>query len=128
MANVSWFTIGVMAPSMEQALTALRSLEQSQDSDPQPTHFIYWDPSCSADPDFAGPRWILDTDEPSTTAQSDLDGDGQCNYLARINLDVNSPPVGTQPWMVNCDGSSWESNDVTIVLGGSAAPTASPTA
>ena len=30
MPNVSWFTIGVMAPSMEQALTALRSLAQSQ--------------------------------------------------------------------------------------------------
>ena len=34
MANVSWFTIGVMAPSMEQALTALRSLEQSQQWEP----------------------------------------------------------------------------------------------
>ena len=30
MANASWFTIGVMAPSMEKAITALRSLEQSQ--------------------------------------------------------------------------------------------------
>ena len=30
MAQASWFTIGVMAPSREQALTALRSLEQSQ--------------------------------------------------------------------------------------------------
>ena len=34
MANVSWFTIGVMAPSREQALTALRSLEQSQHWEP----------------------------------------------------------------------------------------------
>ena len=34
MANASWFTIGVMAPSMEQALTALRSLEQSQQWEP----------------------------------------------------------------------------------------------
>ena len=31
MASANWFTIGVMAPSMEQALAALRSLEQSQD-------------------------------------------------------------------------------------------------
>ena len=36
MANASWFTIGVMAPSMEKAITALRSLEQSQDWEPLP--------------------------------------------------------------------------------------------
>ena len=34
MANASWFTIGVMAPSMEKAITALRSLEQSQQWEP----------------------------------------------------------------------------------------------
>lgn len=34
MASASWFTIGVMAPSMEQALAALRSLEQSQEWEP----------------------------------------------------------------------------------------------
>ena len=34
MAQASWFTIGVMAPSREQALTALRSLEQSQQWEP----------------------------------------------------------------------------------------------
>ena len=34
MAAAHWFTIGVMAPSMEQALAALRSLEQSQQWDP----------------------------------------------------------------------------------------------
>ena len=30
MATAHWFTIGVMAPSMDQALSALRNLEQSQ--------------------------------------------------------------------------------------------------
>lgn len=34
MAKASWFTVGIMAPSMEQALTALRSLEQSQRWEP----------------------------------------------------------------------------------------------
>ena len=34
MAAAHWFTIGVMAPSREQALTALRSLEQSQQWEP----------------------------------------------------------------------------------------------
>ena len=34
MANASWFTVGVMAPSAAQALEALRSLERSQTWDP----------------------------------------------------------------------------------------------
>jgi hypothetical protein len=34
MGNARWFTIGVMAPSMDQALSALRSLEQSQQWEP----------------------------------------------------------------------------------------------
>ena len=34
MATAHWFTIGVMAPSMDQALAALRSLELSQQWDP----------------------------------------------------------------------------------------------
>ena len=33
MATAHWFTIGVMAPSMDQALSALRNLEQSQQWD-----------------------------------------------------------------------------------------------
>ena len=34
MANASWFTVGVMAPSAKQALAALRALETSQGWDP----------------------------------------------------------------------------------------------
>ena len=34
MTNASWYTIGVMAPSMDKAITALRSLEQSQQWEP----------------------------------------------------------------------------------------------
>ena len=34
MATARWFTIGVMAPSKDQALSALRSLEQSQEWEP----------------------------------------------------------------------------------------------
>ena len=34
MADASWFTIGVMAPSIDQALSALRSLEKSQQWEP----------------------------------------------------------------------------------------------
>ena len=49
MANASWFTIGVMAPSMEKAITALRSLEQSQQ----------WEPLQLVDsPDEPGPVFL----------------------------------------------------------------------
>ncbi len=34
MANASWFTVGVMAPSAKQALAALRALETCQGWDP----------------------------------------------------------------------------------------------
>ena len=34
MANASWFTVGVMAPSAKQALAALRALETSHGWDP----------------------------------------------------------------------------------------------
>ena len=34
LSQSNWFTIGVMAPSTEQALSALRSLEQSQQWEP----------------------------------------------------------------------------------------------
>ena len=34
MANASWFTVGVMAPSAKKALAALRALETSQGWDP----------------------------------------------------------------------------------------------
>ena len=49
MTNASWFTIGVMAPSIEQALAALRSLEQSQQ----------WEPLELVDsPEEAGPVFL----------------------------------------------------------------------
>jgi len=49
MATARWFTIGVMAPSMEQALAALRSLERSQE----------WEPLELVDsPDVPGPVFL----------------------------------------------------------------------
>ena len=49
MATALWFTIGVMAPSKDQALSALRSLEQSQQ----------WEPMELVDsPEEAGPVFL----------------------------------------------------------------------
>ena len=76
-------------------------------------YWLYWDPDCSG----AGggtTRWIFDSNAPSTTAASDLDGDRRCNYLARIDSDdSSSPPQGLATWRAWCS-SAWTDTDVTI--------------
>ena len=54
------------------------------------SYWLYWDPDCGGNGGTA--RWILDTDVPSTTAASHLDGDGFCNDEADINSDDSSSP------------------------------------
>ena len=36
---------------------------------------LYWDPDCNGDWFGGEGRWIFDNDEPSVTAESDLDGE-----------------------------------------------------
>ena len=75
------------------------------------TLHIYWDPDCDGGGGTA--RWILDSDAPSTSAAEDLDGDGSCNYNARIDSSASwSPPSGTSTWRIVCDGD-WIDNDLT---------------
>eukprot|EP00964_Phaeocystis_antarctica_P154485 scaffold123204_cov60-Phaeocystis_antarctica.AAC.1 len=75
-------------------------------------YWLYWDPDCGGSGGTA--RWILDSEAPSTTAASDLDGDGSCNYWARIDLDdLSSPPQGLAVWRAYCS-SGWTDTDVTI--------------
>ena len=59
---------------------------------------LYWDFSCDGDSDNA--RWVLDSDEPSTTAEKDLDGDGACSYAGRIVSNSPRPPYGMHSWRV----------------------------
>ena len=74
--------------------------------------YIYWDPDCNGAGEPA--RWIVKDLAPSTSASSDLDGDGQCAYYAYINSeDSSSPPLGTETWKVGCDGS-FTDNDLTL--------------
>ncbi|EOD35195.1 hypothetical protein EMIHUDRAFT_227748 [Emiliania huxleyi CCMP1516] len=78
------------------------------------SYYIYWDPDCSGTDSTA--RWIVDDDEPSTTASSDLDGDGKCKSWADIySDDSSSPPLGTATWRVNCD-SIWTNNLLTLAF------------
>ena len=93
--------------------------------------YVYFDPDCDGPGGSASSvdAWLIDIDEPSMTATSDLDGDGEClnagdGFNARINDDGATPPAGVQSWKVWC-GSSLINTDLTIVLVD--APTLSPT-
>lgn len=47
--------------------------------------------------------WILNTKVPSTTKRTDLDGDGKCNYLARVYSEEKSRPPTAATWWANCE-------------------------
>ena len=78
-------------------------------------YWLYWDPnSCNAGSGGTG-RWIFDDNEPSTTATSDLDGDGKCYYYAYTDsTDSSSPPRGLASWEIWCS-PAWTSAGMTIV-------------
>ncbi|EOD19325.1 hypothetical protein EMIHUDRAFT_118001 [Emiliania huxleyi CCMP1516] len=93
--------------------------------DASSSYYIYWDPDCDGGISGAA-RWIVNSDMPSTTASNDLDGDGICSYMARIDSDdSSSPPLGTATWRVACDGS-WTDNDLTLASLSPPAPPAPP--
>ena len=76
-------------------------------------YWLYWDPDCGGTSGLTG--WLFDGDEPSTTATSDLDGDGACVIWAiHISDDSSSPPQGLATWRAECSLGSWSSTDVTI--------------
>ncbi|GMH84715.1 hypothetical protein TrVE_jg5244 [Triparma verrucosa] len=74
--------------------------------------YIYFDPTCDGSGVSAN-RWIADSNEPSTTAVNDLDGDGTCSYTGRISSTSMTPPTGTNTWRILCDGS-WTDVPITI--------------
>ena len=67
----------------------------------------------------AGRTTNIGSNAPSTTASSDLDGDGSCRYRARINYEysflswLSKPPLGRNTWRVSYDGS-WTDDDLTL--------------
>lgn len=72
--------------------------------------YLYWDASCDGyerPPEDQTPRWILDADAPNASADMDLDGDGQCSYIAHTgSFDGSSVPLGNTTWTVACDGAA----------------------
>jgi len=66
--------------------------------------YIYYDPDCMTSTDGT-PRWIIDDSKPDVTRDHDLDGDGMCNYIARIDSEDTSHPPTSADWTMNCAGN-----------------------
>jgi len=77
-------------------------------------YYIYYDPNCGTPGSPQPARWILDNDAPSTQRTADLDGDGDCNYLARADSNDKSAPPVSASWSMHCGNEDWES--LAIVL------------
>jgi len=78
--------------------------------------YIYYDPDCSGNATGSGPhgRWLIDMDPPSTERYSDLDEDGQCDYLARSESAESRWPPDETMWRVFC-GEEWQDFWVTLI-------------
>eukprot|EP00932_Pfiesteria_piscicida_P016338 SRR837773.3266.p1 GENE.SRR837773.3266~~SRR837773.3266.p1 ORF type:complete len:307 (-),score=90.98 SRR837773.3266:80-865(-) len=64
---------------------------------------MYWDPDC--DGSTSGiPRWILDRDAPHQDMSNDLDDDGLCEYLARVDSEDRNRPPAEATWTMTCNG------------------------
>jgi hypothetical protein len=88
MRNASWFTIGVMGPSMEQALAALRSLEQSQE----------WEPLEIVDrPNEAGPVFLKANQKGGTIRIRIEHGLGEGMLISGHGDDETSPSTTWGP-------------------------------
>jgi len=65
--------------------------------------YIYYDPDCMTSTDGT-PRWIIDDSKPDVTRAHDLDADGVCNYIARIDSNDTRYPPTSGEWTMNCAG------------------------
>ena len=95
--------------------------------------YIYFDSDCDgtsgASVSDIPDMWVIDSDEPSRTASSDLDGDGDCSnsgdgYKARYLSTEMEPPIGTHTWSVWCLNAARDVDLTTVLI---EAPTFSPT-
>lgn len=77
--------------------------------------FIYFDPDCDGDGSngFVN-RWVFYNIEPSTTAASDVDGNGNFGYDGSIASTSTTLPSGMNTWRFYCDGAY---TDIKITIG-----------
>ena len=79
---------------------------------------LYFDQDCDGGFSDSTDRWIFDDigTHVSTIAEYDLDGDGDCTFVAYDYVYENSaePPLGTNTWAVSCEEDSLTDVDLTI--------------
>ena len=88
--------------------------------------YVYFDADCDGPFGASGSNipdmWVIDSDEPSRTASSDLDGDGDClndgeGYKARHLSTDTEPPSGAHTWNVWCGPITLDiDKDLTIMM------------
>mmetsp|Transcript_99614 Transcript_99614/g.286412 ORF Transcript_99614/g.286412 Transcript_99614/m.286412 type:complete len:491 (-) Transcript_99614:333-1805(-) len=75
--------------------------------------YIYWDPDCAGSSDGAA-RWIVGAQAPDVTRIMDLDGDGTCDYHARIDSTHKEFPPPVAFWSMRCGAPTSESTLVDL--------------
>lgn len=82
--------------------------------------YVYYEPDCDGANTMLGGVWALSNNfnystQPSTTATSDLDGDGVCSFSAYIySADLTSPPLGISTWNAYCGGRSFTDLNISL--------------
>jgi len=77
--------------------------------------FFFYDPDCNGY--GTKPRWIFDEKQPSLTAAYDLDGDADCHYFGRKDVEQSSQlPWGASTWKMVCD-RQWSDVQLTLTQG-----------
>jgi len=98
------------------------------------SEYLYFDTDCDGPGGSdAAPKWVLDRDAPNLQRLSDLDGDGRCDYHARLDVGAADPhqgPPARATWRMYCGpGTKWQ--DVVVFLskhrGAAATPAPSTT-
>jgi len=78
--------------------------------------YLYHDRDCDGSGGLEAARWVLDSDSPSVSSHSDLDGDRKCDYHARLdskNAGTDKPP-SMATWKMYCGEQGW--TDLTVTL------------
>jgi len=80
--------------------------------------YIYYDPNCATPGSPQPARWILDNNAPNTQRTADLDGDGECNYLARTESNDKKSPPSSALWSMHCGSDDWQLLTITLQKNG----------
>mmetsp|Transcript_13940 Transcript_13940/g.37225 ORF Transcript_13940/g.37225 Transcript_13940/m.37225 type:complete len:327 (-) Transcript_13940:116-1096(-) len=75
--------------------------------------YVYHDPDC----EDGMPRWVIDVSRPDVNKTHDLDGDGNCDYIGRIDSrDTTHPPTSGE-WTMLCEDGHYKQQFVVLLEG-----------